>query len=508
MNKIVSPQLYDFIKKKIDFSEFLSTEIGCHLRWYEPKISAGTICPLPNHKDTKPSFRIKYVEENSVWIWNCLSGDTGVLTWNGTKPIRELAGTTQKILTSKNKWVDAPFYSFGKQNVLEILISRNSQKKIIRATPDHRWLIKCGKNGDRNKEIFTKDLRPNMRFSWMFPENKLKQIAALSPQGITHGIVFGDDSCGSTQSYVQLWGNKDKELLKWFPLNRVWNEHRPNGLEGIRVLDMPLLYKKFPPLDESPCYLAGFLAGWFAADGCVDDEGTILLNSSKKENLEYARMIATRLGIGTYGVTSRYRKGIDGKMSYIYNLHFITEDFNEGFFLISRHRERFKNSHKKWIRRSWVIKSITNNSIKEEVFCAVVKDHRCFTLEDNILTGNCLGCNAKGTIIDFCMEYYGLNSPAEAALFLCDKFGFKKTDIVVTDGIKDIKKQVNLQKKINCANIIASRQCYLLLKKDYSKYNKWVKESYKILNKSLDTEDLSTVESIGFEASKKIQETL
>jgi len=28
------------------------------------------------------------------------------------------------------------------------------------------------------------------------------------------------------------------------------------------------------------------------------------------------------------------------------------------------------------------------------------------------------------------------------------------------------------------------------------------------LNKSLDTEDLSTVESIGFEASKKIQETL
>ena len=129
-----------------------------------------------------------------------------------------------------------------------------------------------------------------------------------------------------------------------------------------------------------------------------------------------------------------------------------------------------------------------------------------FIEEDNVWIYNCLGCSSHGTIIDFCMEYYGLNSSAEAALFICNKFGFKKTDAVVTDGLKDVKTRVNLQKKINCANIVASRQCFSLLKKDYHKHNKWVKDAYKIINKALDEEDLSAIESIGFEASNKIQE--
>jgi len=318
-----SPYLYDFVKRKVDLSEFLSNEIGCNLNWYEPRVAAGTICPMPHHSDNNPSFRIKFKEEDSVWIYHCLSGDTRVITWDGVKPIKELAGTTQKILTSRNKWVAAPFYSFGRQNVSEIIMSRNGQKKIIKATPEHRWLIRR----DKNREVLTKDLKPHMRLSWAFPENK-----------------------------------------------------------------------------------------------------------------------------------------------------------------------------------SWIIKSINENVGKEEVFCAVVEDTHCFALEDNILTGNCLGCGAKGTIIDFFMEYYGISSSAEAVLAICDKFGFKQSDISVTDSLKDVKKKVNLQRKINCAHVVASRQCFALLKKDYAKYNKWVAEAYKTMNKALDAEDLSEIESIGFEASNKMQE--
>lgn len=128
-----------------------------------------------------------------------------------------------------------------------------------------------------------------------------------------------------------------------------------------------------------------------------------------------------------------------------------------------------------------------------------------FIEEDNIWIWHCLGCNAHGTIIDFCMEYYGLNSSAEAVLFICDKFKFKKSDIA-TDSLKDVKKRVNLQKKIACAHVVASRQCFHLLKKDYNKYNKWVKEAYKTMNRALDNEDIEAVEGIGFEASKKMGE--
>jgi len=129
-----------------------------------------------------------------------------------------------------------------------------------------------------------------------------------------------------------------------------------------------------------------------------------------------------------------------------------------------------------------------------------------FIEEDKTWIFHCLGCGSKGTVIDFCMEYYGLDSSAEAVLFICDKLGLKKTDEIVTDSIKDVQKKINLQRKISCANVVASRQCFSLLKKNYAKYNTWVKEAYKTLNKALDVEDISTVESIGFEASKKLQE--
>lgn len=498
-----SPYLFDYVKQKVDLSEFLSNEIGCKLNWYEPKVSAGTICPMPHHADNNPSFRIKLMDEKT-WVFHCLAGDTKVITWDGFKPIKDLAGTTQKILTGGSCWVEAPFFSFGRQKVSQITLSRNGQKKVIRATPDHRWFVRAGKHRELNIEKTTKELQPGMRLSWMFPRNKIKQIEGLSPQGVTHGIIFGDGTAQRTGSLVCLWGKKDRQLLRWFSLNRYAPTGRSNGLKGVRVMDLPLFYKNFPSLNEAPSYLAGFLAGWLAADGCVAKDGTVLLNSSVKVNLEFARLIAMRLGIGTYGITGRLRMGINKKMSYIYQIHFITEDLNERFFLIKEHRKRFLNSHKEWIRRGWVVQSIKENAGEEEVFCAVVDKTHNFVLEDNILTGNCLGCGVKGTIIDFFMEYYGISSSAEAVLSICEKFGFKQSDISVTDSLKDVKKRVNLQRKINSAHVVSARQCFTLLKKDYIKYNKWVAEAYKIMNKALDSEDLSTIESIGFEASNKM----
>jgi DNA primase len=120
---------------------------------------------------------------------------------------------------------------------------------------------------------------------------------------------------------------------------------------------------------------------------------------------------------------------------------------------------------------------------------------------------NCFGCGSKGTIIDFCMDYYGISSSVEAVLFLCNKFGLKKSDISIADSLKDVKKRANLQRKINCAHVVASRQCFSLLQKNYVRHNAWVKEAYKTMNKALDAEDIGIIEGIGFEASEKMQET-
>ena len=504
-NKL-SLHLYDLVKKKVDLSEFLETEIGCVMKWYEPNISAGTVCPMPHHKDSKPSFRIKLIEEDSLWIFHCLSGDTKVITWDGHQPIKNLAGTTHKILTDKGKWVMAPFFSFGHQSVSRIILSRNGKKKIIKATQDHRWFIRCGKKRDRRVERKTKDLKVGDRMSWVFPKNKIKQISALSPQGVVHGIVFGDGTRQKTMSKVDLWGKKNLQLLKWFPLNRNSLAKRSATLKGITIWDLPFVFKDLPSLSESPAYLAGFLAGWLAADGCVAKDGTVLLNSSIRENLEYVRLLAMRLGIGTYGITCRSRMGINNKMSDICQIHFITEDLNELFFLIDEHRTRFLNSKKKWMRRSWVVQSIQENIGIEEVFCAKVDGTQSFALEDNILTGNCLGCGAKGTIIDFFMEYYRINNSAEAVLRICKKFGFDKDKSFNSAQLNDIKKKVDFHKKLEYTHIVTSNQCRMLLQKDIGKYSKWIGGVYREMNDAMDRDDIVTIERISSEAHKKLME--
>lgn len=53
----------------------------------------------------------------------------------------------------------------------------------------------------------------------------------------------------------------------------------------------------------------------------------------------------------------------------------------------------------------WTVVSIAPPADTEEVFCAEVPGTHAFSLEDNLLTGNCFGCGAHGTAIRFVMEY-------------------------------------------------------------------------------------------------------
>ena len=129
-----------------------------------------------------------------------------------------------------------------------------------------------------------------------------------------------------------------------------------------------------------------------------------------------------------------------------------------------------------------------------------------FVEDAGIWIFQCFGCNAHGNIISFCQQYYGHKSYFDAAAFLCNKYGFKDSDGLILDGLKDIRKKMNLQRKINCEHITTSRQCLSLLRKDYNKHGKWVKEAYVRMNKALDEEDLEVIENVGFEANNKMRE--
>ena len=126
-------------------------------------------------------------------------------------------------------------------------------------------------------------------------------------------------------------------MLKWFP-----NSVTSASGENLLVHHLPRFFKDLPPLDESVSYLYGWLAGYFAADGCVAADGTVILNSADRADLEFVRTVCTRLGIGTYGITTQMREGFPGREpSAIHRVHLVNEDLRESFFLLDPHRDRF-----------------------------------------------------------------------------------------------------------------------------------------------------------------------
>jgi ribonucleoside-diphosphate reductase alpha chain len=316
---------------------------------------------------------------------NCLAGNIKVLTRQGFKEIKSLVNTEQEILTKGGEWVIAPFKSYGLQETVKLTLTRGkSDTKIIECTKDHNWFLKS--NNRNPKKIKTLDLKIGDKLHNQF--GKGWGNLTVSPFGIAHGLVFGDGYSPKNENYyasITLCA-ESRQFSKYFPECYISTDE--NLCEGGSDYygKLPNYFKNAPDLSENKSYLLGWLAGYFAADGNIH-KNSLRLSSVKLENLKLVQDVCGILGIHCGEIKKQNRiSNLTNKPSIIYTVHFSSYFLKESFFIKDSHKQNYKPSDN--LPNSWTVANI-EESIKQEVFCAEVPNTHSFTIEGNILSGNC-----------------------------------------------------------------------------------------------------------------------
>jgi CHC2 zinc finger/Toprim domain len=360
------------------------------------------LCPWHNEKS--PSFTIS----PEKGFFHCLDGETIVPTRDkGRQPIGALAGELHQLLMPDGSFQWAPVDSFGRQRLWAVELHRNGVERTLYTTSGHRW-FKHRSHG----AVLTEGLREGdrlnatklaKRYSWM-----------LDGRAVKHGIVFGNGSFDrQIYGHVHLHGEK-QALAAWFlpivPQAKLREGDKPYlRIYGGRQFEG---FNTLPVIDDAPdSYLLGFLAGWLATDGCVDDRGAVILSSAVRGALIWARDAALRCGLETGAIGEQFRKGYLPEPGPLYRLEFRRSTLAPAMLLREPHHSRFIAGEIAFERKRWVVARAYQTSRTAEVFCAQVPGYGAFGLDDDLLTGNCFGCGAHGSVIDFVMRTRGLDFP-------------------------------------------------------------------------------------------------
>ena len=307
---------------------------------------------------------------------NCLGGETEVVTREGIQRLDDLADVGYAtVMTDYGKWVTADVLNFGEQPLAEVHLRRGRQTKTVRATAEHRWIVR-GRNG--REERLTQELLPGMKLVSI--KGQGTKTADMSNDGVRAGLVFGDGTVYDTGSRAFVAYNDLPELEHLF----MDYKSVDNG-SGSVFYGLPRAYKAAPDYNEFRGYLYGWLAGYFAADGYARDGKGAQINSTKLQSLQVAKDVATIIGVATGPIYSQERvSNLTGTESTIYTLPLHIED--PEFFLLTKHRGAFEGRSG---ISDWKVESVGEYGEPEPVFCAVVPDTHTFALADNLLTGNC-----------------------------------------------------------------------------------------------------------------------
>jgi hypothetical protein len=382
----------------------------------------------------------------------CLSGETEVITRQGIRTIREVAkeGGAELLIPSlykgsaiRKRWGtfrEVPVEYFGEQELYEIVLRRNRDTKIVFATATHNW-YRTYWSGRRKKQqkLPTTDLHPGYRLTQL--RRAKSRDTTLMPVAIAQGFTFGDGTEGTDDdrhrpATLSLYHDgKDEALLPYFPGAHTVYPPGACAFAFSKIRGLPRFWKHLPPLDESTSFLMSWLAGYFAADGSVTEDGHCKIDSAYREHLEFVRSAAAICGIGYGQIQTIMRRGISGKQrqetaTALYRLSLRRWDLPDWFFLIPEHARRVQAvSGQTEHDPHWLVESVTPTGRTEQVYCAITGEASAFALADDLMTGNCdrqvVGKLAGEPPTNHVVDPWASIVGTAVHAWLAEKFGFE-----------------------------------------------------------------------------------
>lgn len=320
----------------------------------------------------------------------CLAGETEVVTRDGIRPIRDLAGGEHELLVPsghgyRGTFRTAPVRSFGKQRLHAVTLQRYRARKVVHATAEHRWVLPGG------AVRTTAELTPGTALDSVraYTANASDMISV----GVAQGFTYGDGAVGQGRrpATLSIYGRSAKAaVLEHFGKVSCRDSATPGGDVMSTIYGLPRFWKALPPIDESRAFLLSWLAGYFAADGTVTKDGQPSISSASREALQFVRDVAAVCGVRYGAVTTKMRLGTGTEPTPLHTISLSSRDLPEWFWILPHHAERVEARTATPERTThWSIVSVEPTDRVEAVYCATVPEVESFGLADGLTTGNC-----------------------------------------------------------------------------------------------------------------------
>ena len=316
-------------------------------------------------------------------LHNCFGSNTKFVTNKGLKKFSEFKdGETTEVLDKDGIWREATVRCYGEEPLYTITLQSCRTIKTIKATKNHRWLLKDGS--------ITTNLQVGDRLHLLHKLNEEIQIETKEDAlFFCLGFCIGDgsDSCSSSKGglSVRLCGRKNEysylfEMAGFRKGNKKKINDNIYSISSFSKQDM-LNARIWIYLNKRQNYM--LYKGFYAADGNVRDNGVA---TTDERILEMIETISCIYGHHILTIKEVMRDTNYKKQAKIYDISFMTSQPTN---------------------RNWIVRDIQlsyRGGLKQKVWCIEEPVTKTFTLESGIVTGNCCLVNLEdmlqnGTVI-------------------------------------------------------------------------------------------------------------